>query len=106
LHKTIQSIVDDLKKEGVKYKITEEAIQIKIIKDYEDIDWKQVHQAVNEAVTAAALNINKSFEAFKDCAYSSIELTRREKALQKKNILLDFYNRSTVRRVKFDGELS
>jgi hypothetical protein len=28
---------------------------------------------------------------FKDCAYSSIELTRREKALQKKEVLLKFF---------------
>lgn len=39
LHKTIRSILDDLKKEGIKYKITEEAIQIKILKNYEDIEW-------------------------------------------------------------------
>jgi hypothetical protein len=30
------------------------------------------------------MNLDRSFDAFKECAYSSIELTRREKALQKK----------------------
>lgn len=39
LQKTIRSILDELKREGIKYKITEEALQIKILKNYEDIDW-------------------------------------------------------------------
>lgn len=34
LHKIIRSILDDLKKEGIKYKITEEAIQIKVMRNY------------------------------------------------------------------------
>lgn len=37
------------------------------------------------------MNLDRSFDTFKECAYSSIELTRREKALQKKEILLDFF---------------
>jgi hypothetical protein len=37
------------------------------------------------------MNLDKSFETFKDCAYSSIELTRREKALQKKEVMLNFF---------------
>lgn len=34
LHKTIRTILDELKREGIKYKITEEAIQIKVLKNY------------------------------------------------------------------------
>jgi hypothetical protein len=72
LHKTVRSILDELKKEGIKYKITEEAIQVKVLKNYEDIDWKVVNQTVNEPVMAEAVNLDKSFEAFKECAYGSI----------------------------------
>ena len=91
LQKTIRSILEDLKREGIKYKITEEALQIKILKNYEDIEWETVHKTVNNPVTIDAQNVDKSFETFKDCAYSSIELTRREKALQKKEIMLNFF---------------
>ena len=91
LHKIIRSILDDLKREGIKYKITEEALQIKILKNYEDIDWDMIHKTVNDPVAAEARNLDKSFDCFKDCAYSSIELTRREKALQKKDVLLNFF---------------
>lgn len=42
-------------------------------------------------MTTEASNLDKSFETFKDCAYSSIELTRREKALQKKEVILNFF---------------
>ena len=50
-----------------------------------------VHTFVNDPVTTEARNLDRSFEAFKECAYSSIELTRREKALQKKETLLNFF---------------
>jgi hypothetical protein len=43
LQKTIRTILEELKKEGIKYKITEEAIQVKILKNYEDIDWVTVN---------------------------------------------------------------
>jgi hypothetical protein len=43
-------------------------------------------------VAAEAMNLDRSFETFKDCAYSSIELTRREKALQKKEVMLNFFS--------------
>ena len=43
LQKTIRTILEQLKKEGIKYKITEEAIQVKILKNYEDIDWLTVN---------------------------------------------------------------
>jgi len=72
LQKTIRSILDDLKKEGIKFKITEEALQIKILKNFEDIEWGSVHKTVNDPVAAEANNLDKSFETFKDCAYSSI----------------------------------
>ena len=39
LQKTIRSILEDLKREGIKYKITEEALQIRILKNFEDIEW-------------------------------------------------------------------
>lgn len=39
LMKTIRSILDEFKKAGIKFKITEEALQIKILKNYEDIEW-------------------------------------------------------------------
>ena len=79
-----------MKREGIKYKITEEALQIKILRNYEDIQWETVHLTVNSPVAAEAINLDKSFETFKECAYSSIELTRREKALQKKEVMLNF----------------
>ncbi len=77
LQKTIRTILEDLKKEGIKYRITEEAVQVKILKNYEDIDWQTVNETVNQPVLAEAINLDKSFDTFKDCAYSSIELTRR-----------------------------
>jgi hypothetical protein len=92
LQKTIRTILEDLNKEGIKYKITEEAVQIKILKNYEDIDWEIVNQTVNQPVTTEANNLDRSFDTFKDCAYSSIELTRREKALQKKELMLNFFS--------------
>lgn len=50
-----------------------------------------VHKTVNDPVMTEARNLDKSFDSFKECAYSSIELTRREKALQKKDVLLNFF---------------
>ena len=47
LQKTIRSILEELKREGIKYKITEEALQIKILKNFEDIDWSIIHKTVN-----------------------------------------------------------
>ena len=52
LQKTIRTILEDLKKEGIKYRITEEAVQIKILKNYEDIDWQTVNETVNQPVLA------------------------------------------------------
>lgn len=46
---------------------------------------------MNDPVAQEARNLDKSFDTFKDCAYSSIELTRREKALQKKEVMLNFF---------------
>jgi hypothetical protein len=67
-------------------------VQVKILKNYEDIDWQTVNETVNQPVLAEAMNLDKSFDTFKDCAYSSIELTRREKALQKKEVMLSFFS--------------
>ena len=61
LQKTIRSILEDLKREGIKYKITEQAFQIKILKDFEDIDWSLVHTTVNDPVITEASNLDKSF---------------------------------------------
>lgn len=57
-----------------------------------------VHKIVNDPITAEALNLDKSFDTFRDCAYSSIELTRREKALQKKEVLLGFFKSKSEER--------
>ena len=61
LQKTVRTILEELKKEGIKYKITEEAVQVKILKNYEDIDWHTVNETVNRPVTAEALNLDRSF---------------------------------------------
>ena len=45
---------------------------------------------MNGPVNTEAQTLDRSFTTFKECAYSSIELTRREKALQKKEVLLSF----------------
>lgn len=49
-----------------------------------------MNATVNAPVVNESLNLDKSFDIFKDCAYSSIELTKREKALQKKELMLQF----------------
>ena len=65
LQKTIRTILEELKREGIKYKITEEILQIKILKNYEDILWDFVHTTVNEPVKTEATNLDKSFDTFK-----------------------------------------
>ena len=55
-----------------------------------------LEQTVNENVWDAVKDLDKSFVFYKDCSYSSIELTRREKYLQRKNVLLNFYETSDL----------
>ena len=69
----------------------EEAVQLKVLENYEDVDWEILEKTVNENVWDAVKDLDKSFVFYKDCSYSSIELTRREKYLQRKNVLLNFY---------------
>ena len=45
---------------------------------------------MNEIVESAALNIDRSYDVFKECAYASMELTRRERHLNKKDKLVEF----------------
>lgn len=50
--------------------------------------WKNV----NKVTTNNALDLDKSYLVFKECSYGSIELTRREKHLQRKKDILNFYS--------------
>lgn len=39
VQKTTRTILQELKQAGIEFKIVEEAVQIKVIKSYEDVDW-------------------------------------------------------------------
>ena len=64
---------------------------MRVLKNYEDVDWKIMEATVNETVWNSTKDLDKSYALYKDCCYGSIELTRREKLLQRKNFLLNFH---------------
>lgn len=45
---------------------------------------------VNDPITRQTASLDRSLETFKLCAYRSIELTKREKVLERKNLILSF----------------
>ena len=75
--KTTNTILDDIKKAGIEYKITEEAIQLRVLKSFEDVDWDLIETKVNEHVWSSIKDLDKSYLIYKNCCYGSIELTRR-----------------------------
>ena len=92
LQRSIRDIVEELKKGEVAFRITEQALQLKIMKSYDDIDWGRLGEIVNSDVSQSAKNLDKSYLLFKECSYGSVELTRREKTLQRKKDLLNFHH--------------
>ena len=57
---------------------------MKIKKDYEEVDWIQLGELVNSQTREAATDLDKSYYLYKEYSYGSVELTRREKSLQRK----------------------
>ena len=47
-------------------------MQLKVLVDYEHIDWEILSQMINGPVQAEATQVDQSFNCFKDCAYSSV----------------------------------
>lgn len=50
---------------------------MKVIENYEEVNWDILEIAVNENVLQAVKDLDKSYMIYKDCSYGSIELTRR-----------------------------
>jgi hypothetical protein len=41
-------LLEDIKKAGVRFKVLEEALQLKVLKNYEDINWLNVEEIANK----------------------------------------------------------
>lgn len=52
----------------------------------------ELWKTVNKSVTESAIDLDKSYQVYKECSYGSVELTRREKHLQRKKDILNFYS--------------
>jgi hypothetical protein len=70
--------------------VAEEALQFRVMKNYEDVNWSTFETIVNKKLMETVNVFDYSLEILRECAYSSIELTRREKVLQRKETLLKF----------------
>ena len=74
---TVRGVLEQLDSAGVRYKLSEEAVQFKVLSDFENIQWEALLALINGPIEAQAAQVDQSFNVFRDCAYSSIELTRR-----------------------------
>lgn len=61
----------------MEHRVTEKALQLKIIKDYEEVDWSELWEMVNRTVRSKSLGLDRSYIVYKNCSYGSVELTRR-----------------------------
>ena len=61
-----------------------------LMKDYDEVNWMQIWKDLNEIVENSAQHLDKSYDMFKECAYASMELTRREKFLNRKDKFVEF----------------
>lgn len=55
------------------------------------MDWSELWTLVNKTVNTSAEDLDRSYLVYKECSYGSVELTRREKSLQRKKEILNFY---------------
>lgn len=81
---TTSCILEQLRESTISYKVTEKALQLRIIQNYEDLNWNRLGELVNAETSQRAKDLDKSYGLYRECSYGSVELTRREKCLQRK----------------------
>ena len=65
MEKTTRTLLEEIKEAGINFKITEKALQLKIVRGYEEVDWIQLGVLANADVDKAAQDLDKSYLLYK-----------------------------------------
>lgn len=47
------SLLEDLRRSGIRYRVVEEALQFRVMKNYEDVNWNSFETIVNKKLMEA-----------------------------------------------------